>query len=198
MRQRAKDAANLNSTWQEKVSGKAQTIVIEPADPQIVYVPEYDPWLVYGAPIGVWPGWYEYPGLFLAGPGIEFGLGFGVGFFGGFGWGWHHWGSDWHHHDVVFDHHHFESHSRTFFNHDAFNRGRGDFNYRRPDFGHGSANFHGGGIHGGNGIQGRGPGGGQDFGRTAWPQHGFSAPHSSTGTHSGTFSGLGHGGPDKG
>jgi len=198
MRQRAKDAGNLNSTSQEKVSGKAQTIVIEPADPQIVYVPEYDPWLVYGAPIGVWPGWYEYPGLFLAGPGIEFGLGFGVGFFGGFGWGWHHWGSDWHHHDVVFDHHHFESHSRTFFNHDAFNRGRGDFNYRRPDFGHGSANFHGGGIHGGNGIQGRGLGGGHDFGRTAGPQHGFSAPHSSTGTHSGAFSGFGHGGQTRG
>src|SRR5258708_37998197 len=99
MRKRAKDAGNLNSTSQENVSQQGQTIVIQPADPQIVYVPEYDPWLVYGAPIGVWPGWYDYPGLFIAGPGIGFGLGFGVGFFGGFGLGreprgafWPHWG----------------------------------------------------------------------------------------------------------
>ena len=71
------------------MSKQGQTIVIEPADPEVVYVPEYDPWLVYGAPIGIWPGWYSYPGLYLAGPGIAFGFGFGIGFFGGFGWGWH-------------------------------------------------------------------------------------------------------------
>jgi len=58
MRQRAKEAGNLNATSQEKVSQQGTTIVIEPVDPQIVYVPEYDPWLVYGAPVGVWPGWY--------------------------------------------------------------------------------------------------------------------------------------------
>src|SRR5439155_7251748 len=48
MRQRAKAAGNLNSTSQEKVSQQGQTIVIEPVDPQVVYVPAYDPWLVYG------------------------------------------------------------------------------------------------------------------------------------------------------
>jgi hypothetical protein len=72
------------------VSKQGQTIVIEPADPEVVYVPEYDPWLVYGEPIGIWPGWYWYPGLFFDGPGLSFGFGFGVGFFGGFGWGWGH------------------------------------------------------------------------------------------------------------
>src|SRR2546425_1747188 len=87
MRERAEKAGNLNSTSQEKVSKQGQTIVIEPADPEVVYVPEYDPWLAYGAPIGIWPGWYSYPGLFLAGPGIAFGLGFGVGFYGGGGVG---------------------------------------------------------------------------------------------------------------
>jgi hypothetical protein len=66
MRARAKQAGNLNSTSQETVTQQGQTIVIEPADPQIVYVPEYDPWLVYGAPVVVWPRWYSYPGLFLA------------------------------------------------------------------------------------------------------------------------------------
>src|SRR2546427_4305394 len=95
MRQRAKAAGNLNSTSQEKVSQQGQTIVIEPAEPQVVYVPEYDPWLVYGEPIGVWPGWYWYPGLYLTGPGLAFGLGFGIGFFGGFGVGWAHLGIGW-------------------------------------------------------------------------------------------------------
>src|ERR1700736_4482919 len=114
MRDRAEKAGNLKSTSQEKVSNQGQTIVIEPANPEVVYVPEYDPWLVYGSPIGIWPGWYSYPGLFFDGPGIAFGLGFGVGFFGGFGWGWGHWGYDWHHHDIRFDHHHYESHSRIF------------------------------------------------------------------------------------
>src|SRR5258708_8662358 len=78
MRDRAEKAGNLKSTSQEKVSNEGTTIVIEPADPEIVYLPEYDPWLVYGEPIGVWPGWYWYPGLYLTGPGIAFGLGRGL------------------------------------------------------------------------------------------------------------------------
>src|ERR1700732_28252 len=102
MRQRAQQAGNLRSTPQQKVTTQGPTIVIEPANPEVVYVPEYDPWLVYGAPIGIWPGWYSYPGLFLAGPGIAFGLGFGIGYFGGFGWGWHPWGSDWGHSSIIF------------------------------------------------------------------------------------------------
>jgi hypothetical protein len=40
MRDRAEKAGNLKSTSQEKVSKQGQTIVIEPADPQVVYVPE--------------------------------------------------------------------------------------------------------------------------------------------------------------
>src|ERR1700730_6529293 len=150
MRDRAQNAGNLKSTSQEKVSQQGQTIVIEPADPQVVYVPEYDPWLVYGEPIGVWPGWYSYPGLFLGGPGIAFGLGFGVGFFGGYGWGWHHWGEDWHHHNVIFNHNTYISHSRVFVNRNNFNRG--------------------GGFHGANGFHGEGARG------FAGGQHGFAAP----------------------
>src|SRR3981081_3473822 len=114
MRARAKEAGNLNSTSQQKVSEKGKTIVIEPASPEVVYVPQYDPWLAYGAPLAVFPGWYPYPGLFLDGPGIGFGLGFGVGLFAGFGWGWHNWGYDWHHGGrVVYNHNTYISHSRT-------------------------------------------------------------------------------------
>ena len=172
MRDRAEKAGNLKSSSQEKVSKQGQTIVIEPAQPEVVYVPEYDPWLVYGAPIGVWPGWYSYPGLFIGGPGIAFGLGFGVGFFGGFGWGWHHWGSDWHHHDVIYNHNTYISHSRVFVNRNNFNRA--------------------GGFHGGNGFHG---GGARGF---TGGQHGFAAPHAQAGTHSGAFSGFNHGGVARG
>ena len=125
MRDRAEKAGNLKSTSQEKVSSQGQTIVIEPADPEVVYVPQYDPWLVYGEPLGVWPGWYWYPGLYLEGPGMEFGFGFGIGFFGGFGWGWGHWGYDWHHHGIMFDHHGYVSHSRVFVNREHFNAAGG-------------------------------------------------------------------------
>ena len=92
MRQRAQQAGNLKTTPQEKVRNQGQSIEIEPAAPDVVYVPQYDPWLVYGDPLAVFPGWYPYPGLFWDGPGIGFGLGFGIGFFGGFGWGWHNLG----------------------------------------------------------------------------------------------------------
>src|ERR1022692_2464183 len=130
MRQRAKQAGNLNTTPQEKVKTKGQTIVIEPAATDVVYVPEYDPWLVYGYPLAVFPGWYPYPGLFLAGPGIAFGLGFGVGFFGGFGWGWNHWGFDWHGGGrVVYNHNAYISHSSTIVNRSAFHSSRANFDH---------------------------------------------------------------------
>src|SRR5579864_2398980 len=169
MRQRATQAGNLQTTPQEKVSTKGQTIVIEPSAPDVVYVPEYDPWLVYGAPLAVFPGWYPYPGLFLDGPGIGFGLGFGIGLFAGYGWGWHHWGYDWHHDGrVVYNHNTYISHSRTIVNRNSFNSGRGNFN-------HGS-NFHGGSFGGREGF------------------HGGNTSHISGGTHSGAFSGFDHGG----
>jgi hypothetical protein len=165
MRQRAKQAGNLQTTAQEKVSTKGQTIAIQPAAPDVVYVPEYDPWLVYGYPLAVFPGWYPYPGLFLDGPGIAFGLGFGVGLFAGFGWGWHGWGYDWHHGGrVEFNHNTYISHSRTIVNRNSFNSGRGNFN-RAAD----------------------------SHGRSFGGHEGFSS-HAQGGTHSGAFSGFNHGG----
>jgi hypothetical protein len=129
MRQRAKQAGNLKTTPQENVTNKGQTIVIEPAAPDVVYVPQYDPWLVYGDPLAIFPGWYPYPGLFWDGPGIGFGLGFGIGFFGGFGWGWNHWGYDWRGGGGVrFNHNTYISHSRTIVNRGNFRSGGANFN----------------------------------------------------------------------
>jgi hypothetical protein len=95
MRQRAMEAGNLKSTPQQKVETQGGTIAIQPADPNVVYVPQYNPWLAFGYPLAAFPGWYPYPGLYWAGPGIGFGLGFGIGLFSGFGWGWNNWGYDW-------------------------------------------------------------------------------------------------------
>src|ERR1700758_1455908 len=64
MRQRAETAGNLKNNSQQKVKKQGKTIIIEPADTQVVYVPTYDPWLVYGSPLGVWPGGDAYPGLY--------------------------------------------------------------------------------------------------------------------------------------
>jgi Protein of unknown function (DUF3300) len=131
MRQRAQQAGNLKTTPQETVTNQGSTIVIQPAVPDVVYVPQYDPWLVYGGPIAVFPGWYPYAGLYLGGPGIAFGLGFGIGVFGGFGWGWHNWGYDWHGGGrVLYGHNTYISHSDTIVNRSSF-RGNGmNFNNR--------------------------------------------------------------------
>jgi hypothetical protein len=176
MRRRAQQAGNLKSTPQETVTAQGQTIVIEPANPAVVYVPAYDPWLAYGPPVVAYPGWVPVPGLFYDGPGPFFGLGFGIGIFAGFGWGWHRWGADWHGHGVVYNHNAYVSHSRTFANHGNFDRGR-------ADFGHAAA-FHAAGFHGG-------PAGGPAF-------HGAAEPHGVAGVHSGAFSGFDHGGVARG
>ena len=188
MRGRAQKSGNLKSTPQEDIATQGQTITIEPANPDVVYVPQYDPWLVYGAPLGVWPGWYPYPGLYLAGPGIGFGVGFGLGFFGGFGWGWGHWGFDWHNRTVIYNHNTYVSHSRTFVNHNNFGHGFSGVNH--------AAGFHDGapsrGFSGSqHGFDGGSPAGGFHGGVSPG---GFAGAHSQPGMRSGAFSGFNHGG----
>src|SRR5713226_9223372 len=138
MRQQARKAGHLDSNEQEKVTTQGNTVIIEPANPQVVYVPAYDPWLVYGAPIVAYPGWYPVPGIFWGGVGLSFGIGFGIGYFGGFGWGWHHWGYDWHGRTAIYNHNTYISRSRTIINRGNFNHG----NFNHGDFSHGNA-FHG-------------------------------------------------------
>src|SRR6266478_2333491 len=148
MRQQARKAGQLNSNEQENVTTQGNTIVIQPANPDVVYVPAYDPWLVYGGPIVAYPGWYPVPGIFFGGPGLYFGAGFGIGLFGGFGWGWNHWGYDWHNHRTIYNHNTYISHSRTIINRNSFNHG----NFNRGNFSHGNFNH-------GNTFRGSTPGG---------------------------------------
>ncbi len=107
------------STPQQTVTREADTITIQPAEADTVYLPEYDPWLVYGAPVAVYLGWSDASGLYLTEPDVLFGLGIGIGAVAAFGWGYHHWGTDWHGRNVVYNHNTYVSHSRAFPSHDA-------------------------------------------------------------------------------
>jgi Protein of unknown function (DUF3300) len=58
MRHRAQAAGNLKSTSQQTVLTVNGRVLITPANPCVIYVPEYDPWVVYGLPVAVYPGFY--------------------------------------------------------------------------------------------------------------------------------------------
>ena len=99
LRTRAKGEGNLKSNEQQKVvveqEASTQVIKIESTSPDVVYVPAYNPTVVYGTwpypaypPYYVPPYPYYYPGGVLA-AGIAFGIGVGIvnGIWGGCNWG---------------------------------------------------------------------------------------------------------------
>ena len=129
LRQRAQQAGNLKSSGQLRVASVAraaepaqyvnapgapvvyagapvvppppQTIVIESAQPDTVYVPRYDPAVVYGGPVPVYPGYAYRPPSPVGNEIVVGALSFGVGIFVGEAishhgdWGWHEWGLHW-------------------------------------------------------------------------------------------------------
>jgi hypothetical protein len=124
-RLRASAQANgrLTSTSQQTVSTEMQdgqpAIIIQPASPDIVYVPVYDPAYVWGPPV-----WGYYPSLYYPAFGFGWGPGINLGFcFGGWnGWGGWGWGTNWFGRTVVVN--------NTFFHR----------------YGFGGFGFHGGGF----------------------------------------------------
>src|SRR5439155_3275272 len=102
MRGKAESKGTLKTSAQQTVQTKTvesgkQVIVVEPANPEVVYVPSYDPAVVYGPPPPAYPYYpYTYPGYY---PGM--GLAWGAaGFAAGAAWGGY-WGNcDWNHSDV--------------------------------------------------------------------------------------------------
>ena len=91
LRQQAQAAGFLKTTEQQRVVVENSAIVIEPASPQIVYVPVYNPTVVYG----VWPYpayppvYYPPPPGYVVGNAFVAGLAFatGVAVVGSL-WGW--------------------------------------------------------------------------------------------------------------
>jgi Protein of unknown function (DUF3300) len=93
MRKKAQGKGNLKTTEQQKVETKVienkSVIVVEQASPQVVYVPSYDPVVVYGAPVYPYPPIYYPPAWYYpAGMAISFGVGVMMGAFWSGGWGW--------------------------------------------------------------------------------------------------------------
>jgi len=85
LRVKAQIAGNLQSSNQQRIVQQDQIIVIEPVNPQVIYVPYYNPTVVYG---GWW--WPQRPPVYWAPPpryrppsynvsiGISFGAGTGI------------------------------------------------------------------------------------------------------------------------
>ena len=126
MRQRAYAAGELRPTPQLAVNYAPGAIVIAPVNPAIVYVPYYNPWVVYGAPIPAY-GHYYYGGppvgvVFGAGLAIGFGVGLAIGAFTHFSWGFHSWAPNWGSRTVVFNHNTYISNSVTVVNHGNYGR----------------------------------------------------------------------------
>ncbi|PFH09675.1 uncharacterized protein DUF3300 [Collimonas sp. PA-H2] len=203
MRQRAAASGNLNNSKQQRIAraprvqvappgGYApppdeppiyegpevippppETIVIEPAEPDVVYVPAYNPGVVYGEPLPVYPGYYYEPPPAYYPPGeivtagvLTFGVGIAVGaLIEHQHWGWNswgvHWGGDggggnwrgdgdrdrggWHRPAVVYNNNTYVSRSTTIINRvtNNYNNSTVINNNTRNNFGPGQANNQG-------------------------------------------------------
>ena len=95
LRARAQAQGTLKTTSEQKVVVQEKTIVIEPASPTVVYVPAYDPVVVYGAwPYPAYPPYAYYPpGYALAGAAFGFAAGVAVGAAWSSCWGNWNWSS---------------------------------------------------------------------------------------------------------
>lgn len=98
LRAKAQAQGTLKSTDQQKVTTQAQTIIIEPASPQVVYIPAYNPAVVYGP--WMYPAYPPYPyyppGAVMGASVVSFGVGVAVGAAWGYAWG----GCNWNHGSV--------------------------------------------------------------------------------------------------
>jgi hypothetical protein len=134
LRAKAEAAGKLQSTPQQTVTTQTQNgqtaIEIQPAEPGVIYVPNYNPAWVWGPPLyGYYPPLF-YPGIdvgFGFFPGIDLGLYFGGGWglWGGFGWGW---GPNWFGGNIILNDHFFH---RYGFN--DFHRGYGGVWEHNPE-----------------------------------------------------------------
>ncbi len=81
LRQQAQTAGYLQSSAQQIVSAQGATIIIAPAQPSVVYVPVYNPTVVYGTwPYASYPPvYYPPPPAYGMGNALLHGMAFGAG-----------------------------------------------------------------------------------------------------------------------
>jgi len=155
MRNRAVAAGTLRPTPQQNVNVSGGTVAIQPVDPAVVYVPAYNPWLVYGAPVPMYPDYTL--GALLATGSLVFGVGVLISAFA-FPWGWGYWGCNWHGRTIIYNHNVYISHTNAFYG------GRGAGWHGRPGYGPV-------GRYRPGAVAGRGPGGvpGRPYGPAGRP-----------------------------
>jgi len=101
LRKKAEASGNLKTTKEQKVIVEKEVIIIESASPQVVYVPTYNPSVVYGTwAYPSYPPYPVYPPGYVAGAAV-FGFAAGVAVSSAWGYAWGH--SDWHGGDVDID-----------------------------------------------------------------------------------------------
>ncbi|MGA8303350.1 MAG: DUF3300 domain-containing protein, partial [Thermoplasmata archaeon] len=118
MRQRAESAGTLQNTPQEAVNDDQGYIQLAPVNSSVVYVPSYNPWDAYGAPVQPYSGFSllgalgsigSYAGSAL----LHYGPGIAMGAFRATPWGALAWGLDWLANTVLFNHSNYSSHSTS-------------------------------------------------------------------------------------
>jgi hypothetical protein len=97
LRLKAYEQGNLKTTKEQKVIVQEKVIIIESASPEVVYVPVYNPTVVYGVwAYPAYPPYYYYPPGYVYATPYAFAAGVAVGVAWGYAWGH----SDWGHGDV--------------------------------------------------------------------------------------------------
>ena len=161
MRQRAQTAGTLQSTPQQTVHYDQGYIQLMPANPQVVYVPTYNPWTVYGEQVSPYPGFSLLGAVesFLGSSPINYGFGIAMSAFSHTPWGWLAWGLNWLARSVLFQQSDYYSHSATVadwgFRHDALHAYAGRGAFARHGYDHMQRGYRGfGGGFDGNRGQG--------------------------------------------
>ena len=148
-------------------------ILIAPVNPELVYVPWYNPWGVYGAPVPAWGGFYVLPtprGVSGALACIGFAAAISIGLYAHYGWGWHAWSPNWHSGRVYYNHATWYSRSNSVYNHGHFG------GYNRGAY-----------EHGGRGVPG-------DYHPIAHETHGAYTHGGPEGVHHASSAGAYHAG----
>ena len=142
LRAKAQQSGALQSNTQQTVSGGGSApIVIQPANPQVVYVPAYNPAVVYGGwPYPAYPPYTYYPPGYVAGTAL---LSFGVGMAVGAAlWGGCHWGGGYGGGSLTVNNNNFNNFNKNTNNNWSGNRSGSDT--WKPDAQRRSANLGGG------------------------------------------------------
>lgn len=115
LRQRALTAGTLQNTPQESVSDNQGYIQLAPANPQVVYVPAYNPWNAYGQPIQPYSGFSLLGSIasFAGSAALQFGPGIAMGAFNATPFGWATWALNWLGGSVAFNHSNYATRSTS-------------------------------------------------------------------------------------